>query len=461
MKRFITVLIILLTVLLALTGTVLAADGYPGEVSPYAVLLIDANSGTVLSEKNADQQIEPASTTKIMTLLLALEKGNMSDTVTVSANAADQSGSTLEPKLRTGEEVNFEDLINGMMMASGNDAAVAVAEHIGGSEEGFAAMMNTKATQLGMKNTHFIVPHGMHTEGHVTTARDMALLTMAAMKNPQFVQIVKQTSYTMPATNKSNSRVVKNTNKLLQSDSSSYYQYATGIKTGSTPAAGDCLVASASKNGMDLICLIFQDKYNGSERWPLAKSLFEWGFDNFTTVDMQTLLDKIEPLQIQIENYASTDESDGLLQFEGPTSAGTFTTIEKSVAEGILNGTDKIVPETSYTSSLQAPVVKGDVLGTVTYRSEATDEIIYQGSLIATRDVLQAGAEPNASGGTAVNVMPAVNIEEITKPDNNVFYWLIIPVGLIVFLVVRLLTVTRRKRKRFNKRRPHYSYRIK
>jgi D-alanyl-D-alanine carboxypeptidase len=246
----------------------------------------------------------------------------------------------------------------------------------------------------------------------------------------------------------------------MRSDNDGYYPYAIGGKTGSTNQAGACLIAMASNDGMNLISLIFKDdSKDGRNRWPIAKSMFDYGFNNYITIDIQSLLDKATPVQVQIENYASSDQSDGLLEFEGPQSAGTLATIDKAAAEGILNGTDTIESETTYTHALQAPVLKGDVLGTVTYKSTATGDIIYQGSLIATRDVLQAGTEPDASGATAVTVVPPINIEEL-KPNDSIYYWLLIPVALIVFLVVRLLTVTRRKRKRFKNRRPHYSYRI-
>ena len=281
------------------------------------------------------------------------------------------------------------------------------------------------------------------------------------MKNPSFVEIVDRDSYTMPASNKRGEQVYKNTNFLMRQDKDAYYAYAKGGKTGSTTEAGACLVAAASNDSMNLICLIYKDESTeGVNRWTLAKSLFDYGFNEFSTVDVQTLLEKAEPVKTQIENYASTDEGDGLLQFQGPSSPGTLTTLKKATVDGILNGTDTIEAETSYSKSLEAPILKDDVLGTVTYKSKATGEVIYTGNLIASRDVLQAGAEPDANGGTAVTVAQPVDIEKI-KPNDGIYYWLIIPGALIVFLVVRLVTVQRRKRKRFNKRRPHYSYRIK
>lgn len=433
-----------------------------------AVMLFDADSGVVLYQKNIDETIEPASTTKIMTLIVALENGDMDSAVTVSPKAAGMSGSHLEPKLKNGEKVIFKDLINGMMLASGNEAATAVAETVGGSVDGFVTMMNTKASEIGMTHTTFTTPHGIHAEGHVTTARDMAILTAYALQNPEFVKIVGQETYTMPSTNKySRERVVKNTNKLLRTEESSYYySNATGVKTGSTPYAGDCLVSSASKDGMNLVCLIFKVPENDPARWPIAKSLFEWGFENFETVDFAKLLEKTktEPIQEAVENVAVSDS--GLLDFNAPKAGSAFVTLDKATAEGLLNDTDKIEAETTYNVEypLQAPIAKDDLLGTVIYKSANTGKIIYQASLIASRDVPALGTEPNVSGNTPVDIQTPTTVipNKVVKDNGNLYIFILIGIAgaLIVFLVIRMLTANRRKHKRFKSRQPHYSYKI-
>ena len=436
------------------------ATQYTGNVGPYAVMLLDANSGTILYKKNIDEQIEPASTTKIMTCLLAVESGKLDEEVQVSSKAAGQGGSLLH--VAAGEKLKLKDLNAGMMMASGNDAAVAIAEFLGGSVDGFADMMNNKAAELGMTNSHFTVPHGMHAEGHHSTARDMAALTFYAMQNPQFAEIVKRASYSMPADNKHSSTwEVENTNKLLQPDEQYYYQYATGIKTGSTPAAGDCLISSASKDGMNLICLVFKDEYNGSARWPLSKDLFEWGFANFKTVDLATLMEKAEPVQATVEGAAASDS--GVLEFNSPEVGTTYVTLDKASIDGILNGTDSIETETVFDADpLQAPIAKDDIVGTVSYKSASTGTVLYQGNLIASRDVPKVGSDPDATGSSAVQTQTPVAPVEVVKPDSSAVWWLLlIPGVLIALLVVRLTTVNRRKRKRFKHRQPHYSYKIK
>lgn len=458
MRRVTSFLLLFILIFAAFTGSALAADpDYPGDPSGYAWMLIDADSGRVLASENKDETIEPASTTKIMTLLVALEKGNLSDTVTISGHASRRGGSSCH--LREGAEINLKNLLTAMMMASGNDAATAVAEHLGGDEEGFAELMNAKAQELGMTNTHFITPHGMDEEEHVTTVSDMAILVRAAMKNQTFVDIVDRVSYTLPE----NNREYNNTNKLMDAEDEYYYPYATGMKTGSTEKAGDCLVATASKDGMRLIALLF--KYDdGDERWTDAKSLFDYGFKNYRTVKLSEVMADTPPVQQTVENSSATDEKGGLLEFASP-SEDTRVTLSNDTAKGLLDGSDSVKVETTFTgvTPLQAPIQKDQVLGSVTYKSEKTGEPIYTGSLVATRDVLQAGTESSVKGGTAVATLPPTIPEQLVKKSDHsgIWLWLLIPAALIGFLVFRLLTVNKKRRKRYSTRRkPQYSYKI-
>ena len=451
------------------TGNALAFTDYTGGTrftgdadGAYAVMLFDADSGTILYQKNIEERIEPASTTKILTLLIALEQGNMDDVVTVTSDAAADNVIGSKLGLVTEEKIVFIDLINGMMMKSGNDAAIAVANHLAGSVEAFAALMNTEAAKIGMTNSNFVTPHGMHNDDHYSTARDMAMLTRYALQNPQFVQIVKQASYTMPADNKhSTTWIADNTNSLLLPEDPYYYQYATGVKTGSTKAAGDCLVSSAAKNGMNLVCLVYQTAEDDPLRWTLSKDLFEWGFENFKTVDIAALMEKAGPVQAIVENAAASDS--GVLEFNAPEVGTAYVTLEKAVVDGILNGTDSIVTEKVFNPDpLQAPITKDDVVGTVTYKSASTGAVLYTVSLIASRDVPKLNSDPDASSTTAVETQtPVPPIDVAPKGDSSVWWWLLLPGALIAFLVTLLLTVNQRKRKRFKHSQPHYSYKIK
>lgn len=449
------ILALCFTIALTLTlfiGPAQAAPAYDGDVGPYAVLLLDADSGKVLYEKNADEIVEPASTTKIMTLLVALEKADMDSVVTVSSNAERQGGSLLH--ISSGEEIVMKDLLNGMMLASGNDAAVAVAEAVGGSEEGFAVLMNAKASELGMTNTNFVVAHGMHVENHHTTARDMARLTLYAMHDPEFAQIVGQASYTMPTDNKHSATwEVLNTNKLLlptglEPDNKYYYKYATGIKTGSTPAAGDCLVSSASKDGMNLICLIFNDKYNGSERWPLSKSLFEYGFSNFSTLNIQSIIESTGPVSVSVQNAAAGSET---LELYVANTGDPFQTVEKALAEKVEAG--ELTSRIQYYNgdTLSAPVNEGDEVGTIEYATD-TGEVVYQGKLVASGSV--TSADEVSAQPTEQSPLPS---ETPVALDENggvgLLGWILIGVGAVLLVFVALLVVTAVKRKRRYRRR--------
>ena len=190
-----------------------------------------------------------ASCTKIMTALVALEHGELTDTVKVSARAAGVEGSSIY--LKQGEELTLEDLLYGLMLASGNDAAVAIAEHIGGSVDGFLVMMNERARELGAMDTHFATPNGLDTKEHYTTAYDLALIAACAMDNSDFCRIVGTQSRSMPYEGVANGRVVRNKNKLLRT-----YEGANGVKTGYTGDAGRCFVGAARREGMQLVGVV-------------------------------------------------------------------------------------------------------------------------------------------------------------------------------------------------------------
>ena len=231
--------------------------------SPSCVLM-EANSGKILYEKNSNQVRYPASTTKIMTAILVLENCELTDVATVSRNAIH----SIPPdyvlcNIKEGEELTIEQLLNVLLIPSANDAAVVLAEHISGSVSKFSDLMNEKAKEIGCKNTHFVNPNGIHNKNHVSTAYDLALIGRYAMKNDTFRRIVKKTQYTLPATNKysKTDRTFKTTNDLLikntsKSKSNYYYPDAIGVKTGYTGDAGNCLVASAKRDNMEVISVV-------------------------------------------------------------------------------------------------------------------------------------------------------------------------------------------------------------
>ena len=269
-------------------------------------------------ERNADVRRYPASTTKIMTCILALERSEPDEIVTISKRACRLSERNSKMGLKPGEKFTMIDLIYGLMLPSGNDAAIAIAEHIGGSIDGFAALMNKKAAKLGLTGTHFVNPHGLHNAEHYTTARDMAILTAYAFENDTFREIVSTSEYEAKSTEGRNLSL-KNANRLLRDvTATSYvpysctYEYAIGVKTGDTHLAGKCLVAAAKKGEtVHLLVLLHgenapgdakgrdKDKYS-AQRFYDAAALFEYAFEHdVVTIDVQDLIDRCLP-----ETYA-------------------------------------------------------------------------------------------------------------------------------------------------------------
>lgn len=234
-------------------------------VSAKSAILLGSSTNKVLYAKNAHEKLPMASTTKIMTAILAIENGNLADTVTVTEEAYGTEGSSMY--LRLNEKICLKDLLYGLMLLSGNDAAVAIAMHIGGSVEGFALMMNEKAKAIGAHNTHFVTPNGLHDGEHYTTAYDLALITSHAMRDPVFREIVS-TTYYKTATGEV-IRTFKNKNKLLWE-----YEGGNGVKTGYTSQAGKCLVFSAEREGMLLIGVVL----NCPNMFETAKSMLDYGF---------------------------------------------------------------------------------------------------------------------------------------------------------------------------------------
>ena len=232
--------------------------------SAAAAILVDADSGRVLYEQNADARMLIASTTKIMTALVAIQEGDLSDVVTVKREATLTEGSSMY--LKEGEQLTLETLLYGLMLCSGNDAAVAIADHVGGSQKGFLKLMNETAKELGMESSSFANPNGLDAEDHYSTARDMAKLACAAVRNETLLRIVSTQSVTIGG------RTMTNHNKLLR-----YVDGCLGLKTGYTRAAGRTLVSCAERNGQRLVAVTLQD---GND-WADHEALYDYGFSTY------------------------------------------------------------------------------------------------------------------------------------------------------------------------------------
>lgn len=248
-----------------------------GQLYAPSFILIDAPSGQVLMENNADQRMYPASTTKIVTLLLALKSADLDKVITIPESAADiPADSSLVP-VYPGEQMTMRDLLYGLMIRSGNDAANAVAELCAGSVEAFADQMNDLAGELGMRNSSFVNPHGYHHEDHFTTARDLAIAARAGLTDPVFCEIVTCMSYTLPPTGRRDALTIRNIWELFDPASDAYIPGAAGVKSGYTSAAGFCYVGACQRDGRTLIAVVLGEP-GRLRTWTDMRRLFEYGF---------------------------------------------------------------------------------------------------------------------------------------------------------------------------------------
>ena len=246
-------------------------------INSRSAIIYDRTSGSILFGKNENEQRKMASTTKIMTAIIVLENANLNDIVTVSSKAAGTGGSRLG--LRKNDKISVLNLLYGLMLCSGNDAAVALAEHVGGDLPSFANLMNTKCQSLGLSSTHFVTPHGLDNDEHFTTAYELAIITNYALQNETFRTLVSTKNYTVSING--NSKNLSNTNELLGNLSGVY-----GVKTGFTNGANRCLVTSIKRDNMDLICIVLGADTK-KDRTRDSVALIEYAFKNFEMVNIR------------------------------------------------------------------------------------------------------------------------------------------------------------------------------
>lgn len=379
-KKLLIISIFLILFGLLFTGTV-SADNNLNIYSP-AALLMDARTGKILYEKNIDEIRYPASTTKMMTAILALEHCELNEVATVSYDAIFTVPSGYaNANLQLGEQLTIDQLLHVLLIPSANDAANVIAEHIAGSVSSFANMMNSKAVEIGCTHTNFVNPSGIHDDEHVSTARDLALIAKYAMQNSTFRNLVKQTYYNLPATNKyeTTDRVFRTTNDLLRVNNydradNYYYKNAIGIKTGYTSAAKNCIVAGAERDGLEFITVILgaEQTENGlSERYLDCETLFDYGFDTYAE---RKLYDKDSTFkEITISN--GTKETKNLeLKLEGELTV----LIKKD------DYNKELLPTVELKEELKAPIMQGDVVGTLSYTVE---DVTYKTNLLAGSNV--------------------------------------------------------------------------
>lgn len=355
-SRFFCAVLAALFVILSVPSGILAAPEYTAEADAVSCILMDAKTGRILFEKNADEALPPASVTKVMTMLLvfeALDAGTikLSDMVQASEHAASMGGSQIY--LKVGEEMSVDDLLKSLIVASANDATVALAEYISGSEEAFVAKMNARAAELGMKNTHFENTNGLDdtAENHVTSARDIAIMTRELIQHEE----VFNYSTIWMDTIRDGAFGLTNTNRLIR-----FYKGATGLKTGSTAKAKFCISATAERDGLSLIAVIMGSPTR-DVRNALAASLFDFGFANYA-------------------NYTDESEECETVRVTGGVQ-NTLRTVHETFSETVEKGSEsKIEEQIDLPEKLAAPIVKGEKIGTVTY--------LLNGEEIGTSDIL-------------------------------------------------------------------------
>ena len=360
---------ILLAVLLQ-AGTVLAATKPAPEEPPHVVVrpgdalpnvtarsavVLEAATGKVLYARDMDERRFPASTTKMMTLIIALERGNLDDIVTVSNNAAKTEGSTLW--LEPGEKVKLSDLLYGMMLVSGNDATVAVAEHIAGSVDAFAKLMTAKAKEIGARDTSFVNSSGLPDVNHYTTAHDLAQIAAYGYRNPAFTKIVSTKEWHVPWDKHVEDRQLKNENRMLW-----LYRGGNGVKTGYTDAAGRCLVSAANRDGIQLISVVLDSLY----MWNDSIAMLDYGFKQVEAKKVVSEGDVIKTIPVLSGRQAQVDlvaeHALSVPVFEGE-KLGFYTKVDAP---------DRV----------KASVQKGEVLGRLL--------VMYDGREVAATDLLAA-----------------------------------------------------------------------
>lgn len=405
-----TAAIIVLTALMVLMSGPLEALASIDISSPKAILM-DAETGQVLYSKNAHTVSYPASITKIMTAILALERGNLSDYVPISRKASYIDGSRIY--LLEGEKVTLEHVLFGLLLESGNDAAIAIAEYIAGSVEEFAVMMNDKAVQLGTKNTNFTNPSGLPDPEHVTSAYDMALIAGHAMTLPRFREIVSTVRYIIPETNMQDTRYLYNGNRLIK-NTSHKYEGANGIKTGYTTAANHCFVGSAQRDRKEFITVILSEP-NNNTLWDNTTKLLDFAFEDFQ--------------QMPVVNKGKVIDS---VEFLGTNSNVEIVTEKDFHYNYPINGQKPHIEENIVMETVKPTVPSGERVGYIEYK--IGDEIVGTVRLITRRKdddkIMASGIFKGKSG----------------NPKYRLFGFLLaLPISVLTFRFI----IKSRKRRRF------------
>ena len=453
------------------TNTVVAKSsemGFPcdklTDPNSASIYMVSLDTDTVVYTYNPDERRPMASMTKIMTYIVTAETvSDLQNTrTTVPESVAEElegTGSSLA-EIQTGESFTIYELLNLMMVPSGNDAALTLAKYVdslnitaddpqydedGDGKMSCVELMNKKAAELGCTNTHFVNPHGLYDENHYTTARDLAIIAQACMKDERFAAIVSQTSYDMPATQTESGsaghprRTIVGSTAILNAESTSYYRYATGIKTGYTLPAGYCFVGSATKGGINLISVVLYD--GDTRRYEDTKRLFEYGFTQIESITPESLYAE-DPRVIDITGFDTSDAQHGELTLGIRAVDDTKDMIIVGRKDNIdfLRENFGQVSSIRWTREFRAPINVGDVMGILTFYSENEGTAEYE--LVATRSIAARADAP----------LTLEQIEAYTAQEENPwprFSWdLLVPPGLILLAFIWLIRFVRKHHKK-------------
>jgi D-alanyl-D-alanine carboxypeptidase (penicillin-binding protein 5/6) len=430
MKRLVSIILTILVIIHAAPIVSFGTTEPPAILAETAVV-IDAKTGQVLYDKNMNQQREPASTTKTLTALLALENLDLNKIVTIDAETPFTEGSRIY--LLEGENVTVEQLLYALVTESANDAAVALAKEIAGSVPAFAEMMNKKAAELGAESTHFINPNGLHEEGHLSTAYDLAMIAKEAMKDETFRELVMTYRYIMPATNMQETRYLYNTNRLIYDERTKIvvngvqrtpkYEDVTGIKTGYTSHAGGCLISGAKRGDTELIAVVMKSTDLG--RFADSIALLDYAFANYKSVkamDAGTILGEI-PVKRGMERKVQV-----------VALGDAYTTLPIEASDSVVD--TKIILD----NKVQAPIAKGQKVGVVE---------IYEGDqLVGTVDAVTASDIPE---GGILSIIGLSN--ETAKVIETSFAGVLILIVLLfaAYVVLKRRQIRRRKLRRMER----------
>lgn len=415
-----------------------------GHLTATAAILIEADSGRVIFEKNPDERMYPASLTKIMTVWLALMEADyledgLETTFTVSDRAVALAPDESSAKFASGEQVRLIDLCYAAMLVSGNDAATAIAEGLRGSVEAFADYMNATAYSFGWYSTHFVNANGLHDENHYSTARDLAMMAQQAMKDETFRRIVSSPEYTLPRDNIYRARSIVNGNNFAaesqdENKKSRYYEGATGVKTGTTSLAGNCLVASATRDGVSLISVVL-GAISDASRYQDTIKLMDYGFSQFISTSIAEIYLE-NPRRIDIRGFDLNDPEVGRLTLELRLQTTGATDLIVTNQEGLESWKRNFysLTVTEFTHSLQAPITKGEVIGTLTYYNDGVPlvyDLVASRSIAAREQLFPSVQQIIDDALNDPNPFPRITVELVTL-------YLILPLTAL-WITVRLL----------------------